>query len=111
LTDATFLDFSMTFTTPLKTPSLVMRDNDTGVEFVVDVARCVEGDAGDFLNSTLQVQRSGSTVRAGIETDQGTTLSACPGVMPAAQERVAIGFRAPNAGSGTLSDVTIERAP
>jgi hypothetical protein len=110
LTDATFADVSITFTISSSLLTPVLRDNDTGALFPIDLSPCVNKGAM-FLDAIVEVQRSGATVSAGLVTEQGTALNPCSVSGLGASERVALGFRGPTPGRGsaTVSDVTVTR--
>jgi hypothetical protein len=104
LTDATFADVSIEFSAsgPLE---LVLRDNVLGTPFYFFQGTCLPPLGS--LPTSLQVVRTGSTVKAGVT---GQSVADCmTGLM--ANERVAIGFQGPGPGEGTatVSSVTVRR--
>jgi hypothetical protein len=106
VTDATFADATLTFEAADGPFRLILRDNDTGLEFEVGKeGSCFEDDLP--MDTQIQVVRQGATLRAGIA---GTApLGSC--TIPAWLEtaRVAVGFRGPVNGTSTIRAVSVER--
>jgi hypothetical protein len=102
LTDATFLDVAIDFTFTGQL-SLVLRDADTGEEFALYPGNCLPSTL--VPRSTLRVERMAGRVTAGLV---GEVPQQCA-TAPASGVRVAVGFRAPPGGKGTVGGVMVQR--
>jgi hypothetical protein len=126
LTDATFADVSVRFTSTFTADSsltVLFRDNDTGTKFSVDLAPCIDPQVKQFpQDTTFLVERRGSLVTAGLVQDStadagAAVLSTCSvfGLQAGARvaleagERVAVGFLGPSSGLAKVSAVTVKR--
>jgi hypothetical protein len=106
ITDATYADADIDFTAAEGPFRLILRDNDTGLEFEVGKeGSCFTDELP--MDTSMRVVRQGATLSAGIV---GTSpFMSC--VIPAWLEtaRIAVGFRGPLTGASTINTVTVKR--
>jgi hypothetical protein len=112
LTDATFEDVSIQFTSTSSALVPIFRDNDTGQRFSVALGPCLMTPFTPETPGTVELQRVGATISAGLVTRQGTTLNACElSPPPQSGERLAFGFMGPAQGmpAAIVNAVTVQR--
>jgi hypothetical protein len=108
ITDATYADATIDFTEVEGTFRLILRDNDTGLEFEVgQEGSCFEDELP--MDTPIRVVRQGATLSAGIS--DVTPFSPTPCAVPQWLEtaRIAVGFRGPSNGASTITDVFVQR--
>jgi hypothetical protein len=108
VTDATYADVTVGFTAGEGTFRLILRDNDTGLEFEVgQEGSCFEEELP--MDTPIRVVRQGANLSAGISGTAPFTPTSC--VIPQWLEtaRIAVGFRGPSSGTSTIRAVSVDR--
>ncbi len=108
VTDATFADATIDFTAVAGPFRLILRDNDTGLEFEVGKeGSCFETDLP--MATPIRVVRQGATLSAGLSAVVPFTPVSCSVPAWFATARIAVGFRGPPTGSSTIRALSVER--
>jgi hypothetical protein len=106
VTDATFADATVSFEAAEGPFRLILRDNETGLEFEVgQEGSCFETDLP--MDTQIQVVRQGATLRVGIAGTSPFAPCSVPTWLETA--RIAVGFRGPVNGMSTIRDVSVQR--
>jgi hypothetical protein len=106
ITDATYADAEIDFTAAEGPFRLILRDNDTGLEFEVGrEGSCFTDELP--MDTSMRVVRQGATLSAGVVGTSPFTSCVIPAWLETA--RIAVGFRGPLVGESTISAVTAKR--
>jgi hypothetical protein len=110
VTDVTFADATIDFTAAEGPFRLILRDNDTGLEFEVgQEGSCFQESVP--MDTPIRVVREGATLGAGISASASNTtpLESCAVPEWLETARVAVGFRGPSNGTNRVSSVSVQR--